>query len=685
MSNLDVSMRLKLINQLSGPAKDAKEDLEQLRRQTDRLGASQDKNAARFERYRAVAVAGGAAIAAGVLAAGKAAHYASGEAMTFETAMAEVRKAVDVTDGQFADLERSVLQVSEQTGVAKENLAGLVAEAARSGRPLEELTEFALLAAKGSVAFGMSAEETSAAMSKMGNALELSLPQLYDLGDAINHLADNSASNERDLINFINRTGSTAKIAGLAAEETAAFGAALLAIGVPAEVAGTGFNAFINKISTAEKQGKKFAQGLDALGLSAKELKAALSDDAPEAMLDLLKRIDKLPDADKLGVLTDMFGLEYADDIAKLAGSVDLVGNALELVSDKAARAGSLDKSFAIFDATTQKKIDDTGVALENLAARVGANFTPAIGAAADAMSSFLTRISETLDRASEAEAMISKFNGGGDLTAQDQARLAADPELAQGAQSARRQSRLAAEQELAQIMKARQMRREGVSTRAARRMYDQYLTPDVDARIAQLERTIGELSSIDAERQSSEDLGATLESLRTQLSQVPGTLRRGRSEYANPAYEEIKAQIAEAEKELAAERRSGEKGTGALNMGYLKPFEGGPRFPDQEMDSYKDKLTSEGQAALAISEDYAARMQRAWSFTATPTIKPQLVEPGRSKGGGRAGASNINYINQNISGAGNPERVAAAANRRQDRAIRQARAGALYDTGAYA
>jgi orotidine-5'-phosphate decarboxylase len=118
--------------------------------------------------------------------------------------------------------------------------------------------------------------------------------------------------------------------------------------------------------------------------------------------------------------------------------------------------------------------------------------------------------------------------------------------------------------------------------------------------------------------------------------------------------------------------------------MGYLKPFEGGPRFPDQEMDEYKSKLTSEGEAALAISEEYARRMQRALSFTATPTIKPQLVEPGRPAGSGKQAASNIN-INQSISGAGNPERVAAAANRRQDRAIRQARAGALYDTGAYA
>jgi hypothetical protein len=105
-----------------------------------------------------------------------------------------------------------------------------------------------------------------------------------------------------------------------------------------------------------------------------------------------------------------------------------------------------------------------------------------------------------------------------------------------------------------------------------------------------------------------------------------------------------------------------------------------GPEAKKSMMD-YKQKISAEGDEAAGIARQKAQAIKAAFTFTATPTISPRLIAP---SGGGRAGASNIN-INQTISGAGNPERVAAAANRRQDRAIRQARAGALYDTGAYA
>ncbi|PHR24370.1 MAG: phage tail tape measure protein [Hoeflea sp.] len=102
----------------------------------------------------------------------------------------------------------------------------------------------------------------------------------------------------------------------------------------------------------------------------------------------------------------------------------------------------------------------------------------------------------------------------------------------------------------------------------------------------------------------------------------------------------------------------------------------------EKSMQDYKKKISIEGDEAAGIARQKAQAIKAAFSFTATPTIAPRLVEP--SRGGGRSGGTTV-AVHQTISGAGNPERVAAAANRRQDRAIRQARAGALYDTGAYA
>jgi TP901 family phage tail tape measure protein len=102
----------------------------------------------------------------------------------------------------------------------------------------------------------------------------------------------------------------------------------------------------------------------------------------------------------------------------------------------------------------------------------------------------------------------------------------------------------------------------------------------------------------------------------------------------------------------------------------------------EKSMQDYKKKISIGGDEAAGIARQKAQAIKAAFSFTATPTISPRLIEP--SRGTGRSSGTNV-AIHQTISGAGNPERVAAAANRRQDRAIRQARAGALYDTGAYA
>lgn len=102
----------------------------------------------------------------------------------------------------------------------------------------------------------------------------------------------------------------------------------------------------------------------------------------------------------------------------------------------------------------------------------------------------------------------------------------------------------------------------------------------------------------------------------------------------------------------------------------------------EKSMQDYKKKISIGGDEAAGIARQKAQAIKAAFSFTATPTISPRLVEPSRVSG--RSSGTNV-AIHQTISGAGNPERVAAAANRRPDRAIRQARAGALYDTGAYA
>ncbi|PWV97695.1 minor tail protein [Hoeflea marina] len=102
----------------------------------------------------------------------------------------------------------------------------------------------------------------------------------------------------------------------------------------------------------------------------------------------------------------------------------------------------------------------------------------------------------------------------------------------------------------------------------------------------------------------------------------------------------------------------------------------------EKSMQDYKEKISIEGDAAIGIAKEKAAQLKAAFSFTATPTISPRF---GGSSGSPAAAQPAGLSLTQHISGTGNPERVAAAASRRQDRAIRTARAGALHDMGSLA
>ncbi|WP_197024013.1 phage tail tape measure protein [Xanthobacter sp. 126] len=375
-------------------------------------------------------VAAGGAIAGGAIAAGLALKASVREAIKFEDAMAEVRKAVDLDPKGLAEIERTILKLSRTTPLAKEEIAQLVAQAGFAGRPTEDLVRFATFAAKAAVAFGMTAEDAGDSLAKLGNVFHLTQDGIEQLGDAINTLGDNTASKEREIVDFLKRVGANAKTFGLAERQTAAFGAAIISLGVAPEVASTGFTSLITKMSTAEKGEKKFHAGLKALGLNAKQVTKMIKDGPATAVLEVLKRIDKLAPDKKAGVLVDLFGLQYQDDVGRMAGALPEFIKALELVQDKSKTAGSVDKAFSIFDELTSSKIKKMEHQFASLGTRIGKAITPALGDAADAIASFLEKINTALDRTAEAKELADKLASGQSLTAEERGRLKGDPEL---------------------------------------------------------------------------------------------------------------------------------------------------------------------------------------------------------------------------------------------------------------
>jgi TP901 family phage tail tape measure protein len=347
--------------------------LETLRSRTEALTRAQQAQARNLENrsaYRAQMM--------DAVALGGALYGLVQPAVQFESVMADVKKVVNFdTPDQFGQMSKDVLLMSTRIPMAADGIGAIVAAAGQAGIAREELLRFAEDAAKMGVAFDLSGQQAGAAMTGLRSIFGLTQDEVVKLGDAINHLSNNMDAKASDLLNIANRAGSTAKLFGLSGAQLNALGATFLALKTPPEVAATGINALLMKLATADKQNEKFQQGLQDIGLSAEVMKKMIQRDAQGALTTFLRQVKNAPDL--MGTLSDLFGMEYADDIAKLVGSMDTYEKAVGLVADQTAYAGSMQKEYEARSATTANNLQLLKNQMSRLGITVGNALLPAL------------------------------------------------------------------------------------------------------------------------------------------------------------------------------------------------------------------------------------------------------------------------------------------------------------------
>jgi TP901 family phage tail tape measure protein len=354
--------------------------LETLRTRTEALTRAQQAQARNLENrsaYRAQMM--------DAVALGGALYGLVQPAVAFESVMADVKKVVNFdTPDQFGQMSKDVLLMSTRIPMAAEGIGAIVAAAGQAGIAREELLRFAEDAAKMGVAFDLSGQQAGAAMTGLRSIFGLTQDEVVKLGDAINHLSNNMDAKASDLLNIANRAGSTAKLFGLSGAQLNALGATFLALKTPPEVAATGINALLMKLATADKQNEKFQQGLQDIGLSAEVMKKMIQRDAQGALTTFLRQVKKAPDL--MGTLSDLFGMEYADDIAKLVGSMETYEKAVGLVADQTAYAGSMQKEYEARSATTANNLQLLKNQMSRLGITVGNALLPALNSLVGAL-----------------------------------------------------------------------------------------------------------------------------------------------------------------------------------------------------------------------------------------------------------------------------------------------------------
>lgn len=365
------------LRELGGAADQAADDTGDLGNRADR--ASRDTN-----RLNASAASGKKALdgmAKAAKWAGLALTGAIGlsvsKAISFESAMAEVNKTVDfATNDGLANMRKELQALTTEIPQSFEELAGVAAVAGQLGIAEKDIVGFTETIAKMGVAFDMSSADAADSMAKIANVFALPIENVGELGDTINTLSNSMASTAPNIIEFMKRSAALAKTFKLSANDTAAFGSALVALGWQPEVASTSFNSMIMTLSDLDGLSKSGIIGLQQLGLDTAEFAEITRTDGKGAILEVIDAVNMLDESSRIAALSNLFGKEAAAKIASMATGLDTVNSALAATTDT---AGSMQKEFEAISGTTANKIELFKNNIDGMAASIGEAFIPAL------------------------------------------------------------------------------------------------------------------------------------------------------------------------------------------------------------------------------------------------------------------------------------------------------------------
>ena len=316
---------------------------------------------------------------------------AASKAMAFESAMADVAKVVNFeSQAEFQAMNKTVMDMAGRIPMAADGIAAIIAAAGQSGVAKQDLAEFAEQAAKMGVAFDLTGDQAGKMMSDWRAGMNLSLPQVYSLADAVNHLSNNMNATAPALGEVIQRVGAVAMVCGLSETKVAALGAAFLSAGASPEVAATALKSFTTTLVKGTAMSKDQAAAFASIGLSATQLAKDMQTDAQGTIFKVLEAIAAKPKELQMSLLTTMFGQEALGSIAPLLQNMGNLSQAFELVGDKANYAGSMQNEFGVRSKTVANTLQLLSNKLTNLAISVGNAFLPSIGWAAEKLGVFV-------------------------------------------------------------------------------------------------------------------------------------------------------------------------------------------------------------------------------------------------------------------------------------------------------
>ena len=205
-------------------------------------------------------------------------------ASDFESSFAGVRKTVDATEEQFAELSDGMRDLAKEIPANVNELNRIGEAAGQLGIETENILSFTRTMFDLGITTNLSSDRAATALARLANITGLPQTQFDRLGSTIVGLGNTFATTEAEIVDFGLRIAAAGDLAGLSEAQILGIGAAMSSVGVEAEAGGTAVQKVLLKMVDAVAQGgDSLATFAATAGQSASEFAEAFETNASAA------------------------------------------------------------------------------------------------------------------------------------------------------------------------------------------------------------------------------------------------------------------------------------------------------------------------------------------------------------------------------------------------------------------
>lgn len=292
-------------------------------------------------------------------------------AMDFESSFAGVKKTVEATDAEFAEMEKQFRALSKQIPVNINDLNKYGEAAGQLGIQKENIVGFVKVIADLGATTNLTGEEGAKQLARFANIMQMSQKNFSNLGATIVDLGNNSATTEAEIMEMGLRLAGAGNVIGMTEPKILGFAAALSSVGIEAQAGGTALSKVFIELASAG--GDKLAKVGKVAGMTGAQFKKAFKDDAAEATIKFVEGLGEIQKSggDVFDVLEDLGITEVRmrDALLRAAGAGDLMRKSIELGSkawgDNNALTEEARKRYETFESKLQvfkNRVNDVAI-----------------------------------------------------------------------------------------------------------------------------------------------------------------------------------------------------------------------------------------------------------------------------------------------------------------------------------